>query len=60
MLLSDRNCRVNYSVLTGSGIPDANLIHAIRKRRQLAREQGDFIALDDTVRATDDKSRLIR
>ena len=49
-----------FVFFAGSGIPDANLIHAIRKRRQLAREQGDFIALDDTVRATEDKSRLVR
>ena len=29
-------------------IPDAATIHAIRKKRQMAREQGDFIPLDDT------------
>lgn len=34
----------------GGQIPDANMIHAIRKQRQQAREQGDMIPLDDTVR----------
>lgn len=37
-------------VSLGGQIPDANMIHAIRKQRQQAREQGDVIPLDDTVR----------
>ena len=41
-------------------IPDASLIHAARKRRQLAREKGDFIPVDDTQRYQTDRSRLVR
>ncbi|XP_071491063.1 PAX3- and PAX7-binding protein 1-like [Diadema antillarum] len=41
-------------------IPDANLIHAARKRRQMARERGDFIPVDDTQRFQSEKSRLVR
>ena len=37
-------------VSSGGQIPDANMIHAIRKQRQQAREQGDMIPIDDTVR----------
>ena len=50
-----------FVYITGGQIPDASVIHAIRKRRQLEREQGGFIPLDDTVRADKvDKSRLVR
>ncbi|ELU08053.1 hypothetical protein CAPTEDRAFT_227729 [Capitella teleta] len=44
-------------------IPDATMIHLARKKRQLAREQGEenFIPLDDTQRAEKgSKSRLVR
>ncbi|XP_062609801.1 PAX3- and PAX7-binding protein 1-like [Saccostrea cucullata] len=41
-------------------IPDANMIHMIRKRRQQARDFGDYIPLDDTERAENNKSRLVR
>lgn len=41
--------RSTYFFLGGQ-IPDANMIHAIRKKRQQAREQGDMIPIDDTVR----------
>ncbi|MPC52799.1 PAX3- and PAX7-binding protein 1 [Portunus trituberculatus] len=41
-------------------IPDANMIHAIRKQRQQAREQGDMIPIDDTVRLEEGKGRLVR
>lgn len=37
-------------IFIGGQIPDANMIHAIRKQRQQAREQGDVIPLDDTLR----------
>ena len=40
-------------------IPDAATIHAIRKRRQMAREN-DFIPLDETEKFETEKSRLIR
>lgn len=47
--------------VTGGQIPDANMIHLVRKRRQLAREMvDDFIAVDDTVRYENKSSRLIR
>nr|XP_022293371.1 PAX3- and PAX7-binding protein 1-like isoform X2 [Crassostrea virginica] len=41
-------------------IPDANMIHLIRKKRQQARDYGDFIPLDDTERVENSKSRLVR
>ncbi|XP_041462279.1 PAX3- and PAX7-binding protein 1-like isoform X1 [Lytechinus variegatus] len=41
-------------------IPNANLIHAARKRRQMARERGDFIPVDDTQRFQSETSRLVR
>lgn len=47
--------------VTGGQIPDANMIHLVRKRRQMAREMvDDFIAVDDTVRYENKSSRLIR
>lgn len=47
--------------VTGGQIPDANMIHLVRKHRQMAREMGDdFIAVDDTVRYEKKSSRLIR
>ena len=36
--------------LDSDGIPDANLIHEVRKRRQLARDLGGYIPLDDGER----------
>ncbi|XP_053632244.1 PAX3- and PAX7-binding protein 1 [Cherax quadricarinatus] len=47
-------------ILQSGQIPDANMIHAIRKQRQQAREQGDMLPLDDTVRHEETKSRLVR
>jgi len=49
-------------VYVGGQIPDASLIHFARKRRQLAREQGDdFIPIEGTHASHDKKSsRLIR
>ncbi|KAK7076980.1 hypothetical protein SK128_001986 [Halocaridina rubra] len=47
-------------ILQSGQIPDANMIHAIRKQRQQARERGDVIPLDDTVRFEESKGRLIR
>ncbi|XP_056016602.1 PAX3- and PAX7-binding protein 1-like isoform X2 [Ostrea edulis] len=41
-------------------IPDATMIHMIRKKRQQARDIGDFIPLDDTDRVENSKSRLVR
>ncbi|XP_069986549.1 PAX3- and PAX7-binding protein 1 [Penaeus vannamei] len=47
-------------ILQSGQIPDANMIHAIRKQRQQARERGDMIPLDDTVRVEESKGRLVR
>ncbi|KAG7172441.1 PAX3- and PAX7-binding protein 1-like [Homarus americanus] len=47
-------------MLQSGQIPDANMIHAIRKQRQQAREQGDVIPLDETVRVEETKGRLVR
>ncbi|XP_045198488.1 PAX3- and PAX7-binding protein 1-like [Mercenaria mercenaria] len=41
-------------------IPDATTIHQIRKQRQMARDMGDFLPLDDTVKFENTKSRLVR
>ncbi|XP_071955937.1 PAX3- and PAX7-binding protein 1-like [Antedon mediterranea] len=48
--------------LTTGSIPDANLIHMARKKRQMAREMGqqDYIAIDDTQTYATNDSRLIR
>ncbi|XP_033099376.1 PAX3- and PAX7-binding protein 1-like [Anneissia japonica] len=48
--------------LTSGSIPDANLIHLARKKRQMAREMGqqDFVPLDDTQTYASNDSRLIR
>lgn len=50
----------------GGVIPDSTMIHAARKRRQMAREMGapgDYISLnteDGNDRVANRKSRLIR
>ena len=43
----------------GGAIPDAAMIHLARKRRQQAREMGDFIPLEKK-KMENTKSRLIR
>lgn len=45
-------------VLESGAIPDAAMIHAARKRRQRAREMGDYIAVDEEE--PEDKGRLMR
>jgi len=52
----------NYHLSIGGQIPDANMIHIIRKQRQQRRDLGDFIPVDDTVKvqSSSSKSRLIR
>ncbi|XP_071444852.1 PAX3- and PAX7-binding protein 1 [Hetaerina americana] len=48
-------------LLQSGRIPDAAMIHAARKKRQMAREMGgDFIPVDDTKRYENEKSRLVR
>lgn len=45
-------------VLEAGAIPDAAMIHAARKRRQRAREMGDFIPVEDEE--PEDTGRLVR
>ncbi|CAG9863520.1 unnamed protein product [Phyllotreta striolata] len=45
-------------VLESGAIPDAAMIHAARKRRQRAREMGDFIPVEEEE--PEDKGRLMR
>ncbi|ERL92824.1 hypothetical protein D910_10132, partial [Dendroctonus ponderosae] len=45
-------------VLESGAIPDAAMIHAARKKRQRAREMGDFIAVEEEE--PEDTGRLIR
>ncbi|KAJ8942846.1 hypothetical protein NQ314_009908 [Rhamnusium bicolor] len=45
-------------VLESGAIPDAAMIHAARKRRQRARELGDFIPMEEEE--PEDKGRLLR
>ncbi len=40
-------------------IPDATMIHELKKKRQQAR-QGDYIPIDDANRPEKTKSRMIR
>uniref|UniRef100_T1P7K3 GC-rich sequence DNA-binding factor-like protein n=1 Tax=Musca domestica TaxID=7370 RepID=T1P7K3_MUSDO len=47
-------------MLESGSIPDAAMIHAARKRRQKAREQGDFIAVEEPKVDTKKGSRLAR
>ncbi|XP_023306542.2 PAX3- and PAX7-binding protein 1 isoform X1 [Lucilia cuprina] len=47
-------------MLESGSIPDAAMIHAARKRRQKAREQGDFITIDEPKVETKKGSRLAR
>ncbi|KAL5009833.1 hypothetical protein ScPMuIL_012138 [Solemya velum] len=52
--------KVFKAMLKRGEIPDATTIHMIRKKRQQARELGDFIPVDDTVQYENEKSRLVR
>ncbi|XP_030765367.1 PAX3- and PAX7-binding protein 1 isoform X2 [Sitophilus oryzae] len=45
-------------VLEAGAIPDAAMIHAARKKRQKAREMGDFISVEDEE--PEDTGRLVR
>ncbi|KFM74139.1 GC-rich sequence DNA-binding factor 1, partial [Stegodyphus mimosarum] len=48
------------NVLQSGIIPDAATIYAMKKHRQMAREMGDFIPVEDPEKEDDTKSRLIR
>lgn len=50
----------NFQTMLESGaIPDAAMIHEARKKRQKARELGDFVAIDEP-KADNKKGRLVR
>ncbi|KAH7722015.1 SNARE domain containing protein [Aphelenchoides avenae] len=58
----DSDVRKKFSS-TFSTIPDAKAVFEARKRRERMRNEGDFIPLDDTVRAKNrhgERSRLVR
>ncbi|XP_078001429.1 PAX3- and PAX7-binding protein 1-like [Glandiceps talaboti] len=58
---NDDDFKPPFSNLPPGVIPDAAMIHAARKRRQLARELGDsYIPIDDTQRFENSSSRLVR
>lgn len=46
--------------IVGGVIPDAATIYAMKKHRQMAREMGDFIPIEEPEKEDDEKSRLIR
>lgn len=48
------------TVLESGAIPDAAMIHAARKRRQQAREEGDFIPVEEKPAVSKNKGRLVR
>lgn len=47
-------------VLESGAIPDAAMIHAARKRRQRAREMGDYVPVEDEEQQVEDTGRLLR
>ncbi|CAD7093535.1 unnamed protein product [Hermetia illucens] len=50
----------NFKLVLESGsIPDAAMIHAARKRRQKAREQGDFIPIEENKDTVKKGKRLV-
>lgn len=48
------------NVLQSGVIPDAATIYAMKKHRQMAREMGDFIPVEEPEKEEEGKSRLIR
>ncbi|GAB1610930.1 PAX3- and PAX7-binding protein 1-like [Argonauta hians] len=57
-----KDSKMLRAVLKKGEIPDATMIHMIRKKRQMAREMGDFIPLDEAGAKADNNSnsRLVR
>lgn len=47
-------------VLESGAIPDAAMIHAARKKRQRAREMGDYVPVEDEEQQQEDTGRLLR
>ena len=58
------NSFCKFLIATGGVIPDSTMIHAARKRRQMAREMGapgDYMSLNTAENgSSNQKSRLIR
>lgn len=48
------------TMLESGAIPDAAMIHAARKKRQKARELGDFVSLEEKKPVDNRKGRLVR
>lgn len=48
------------SMLESGAIPDAAMIHAARKKRQKARELGDFVSIEEKKPVDNRKGRLVR
>lgn len=57
---SDEERNPFQNVLQSGVIPDAATIYAMKKHRQMAREMGDFIPVEDPEKEDESKSRLIR
>ena len=55
---TDETKRSMKLMLKSGIIPDASLIHAARKKREMARQEGDFIPINSA--ASKSKSRMIR
>ncbi len=58
----DETKRSMKLILNSGLIPDANLIHAARKKREMARNEGDYIQIGPSVNLNKNKtkSRLVR
>lgn len=60
---TDEEKRSMKLMLKSGIIPDASAIHAARKKREMARQEGDFIPLsrtENTVKMKPEKTRFIR
>jgi hypothetical protein len=53
--------RKSMKLMLKSGhIPDANVIHELKKKRQQAARQSDFISIDDSCKYDKNESRVVR
>lgn len=60
---TDEEKRSMKLMLKSGIIPDASAIHAARKKREMARQEVDYIPLsraENTIKYKNEKSRLIR
>lgn len=56
----DDNRKSMKLMLKSGHIPDANIIHELKKKRQQAARQSDFISIDDSNKQDKDESRIVR